>query len=245
MATEQETSAILPHSDKLYVQQVVGSLLYYALAVDCTLLVALGEIASSQSAPTQDTMKKLTWLLNYVASNPNASIRYEASDMCLHVHSDASYLSVPKARSRAGGHFFLSNHPNKQGLQQTNGPIHVISKIIKLVMASAAEAEIGASFIAAQESIPIINCLEELGHKQPPTPIQVDNTTAVGFANKTIKQKRSKAIDMRFYWLQDRCDEQQIKIYWAPGVHNLGDYHTKHHPPSHHKKMRPIIFNTE
>ena len=158
MATEQETSAILPHSDKLFVQQVVGSLLYYALAVDCTLLVALGEIASSQSAPTQDTMKKLTWLLNYVASNPNASITYEASDMCLHVHSDASYLSVPKARSRAGGHFFLSNHPDKQGLQQINGPIHVISKIIKLVMASAAEAEIGASFLAAQESIPIINC---------------------------------------------------------------------------------------
>jgi len=112
-------------------------------------------------------------------------------------------------------------------------------------MASVAEAEIGASFVAAQESIPIITSLEELGHKQPPTPIQVDNTTAVGFANREIKQKRSKAIDMRFYWLQDRCDQQQIKIFWAPGKANLADYHTKHHPPSHHKKMRAIILNTE
>ena len=67
--------------------------------------------------------------------------------------------------------------------------------------------------MAAQESIPIITSLEELGYKQPPTPIQVDNTTAVGFANREIKQKISKAIDMRFYWLQDRCDQQQIKIY--------------------------------
>ena len=54
-------------------------------------------------------MYKITWLLNYVASNPNATLTYVASDMCLHVHSDASYLSAPKARSRAGAHFFLRN----------------------------------------------------------------------------------------------------------------------------------------
>ena len=57
-------------------------------------------------------------------------------------------------------------------------------------MASAAEAEIGASFIVAQESLPIITCLENLGHKQHPVPIQVDNTSVVGFANKSIKQKK-------------------------------------------------------
>ena len=103
-------------------------------------------------------------------------------------------------------------------------------------MSSAAEVEIGASFIAAQEGVPIITCLQELGHKYPPVPIQVDNTAAVGFANITIKQKRSKAIDMRFYWLQDRCEQGQFNIYWAPGATNLADYHTKHHPPSHHRK---------
>lgn len=177
------------------------------------LLIVHWDIASNQSSPTTDTLKKLTWLLNYVASNPNAVLTYAASDMCLHVHSDVSYLSVPKARSRVGGHFFLSDHPDKPGILRINGPVHVISKIIKLVMASAAEAEIGASFVAAQESIPIVTSLEELGHKQPPTLIQVDNTTAVGFANREIKQERSKAIDMRFYWLQDRCNQQQIKIF--------------------------------
>ena len=240
------TSPTLSPAKKLFIQQVIGSLLYYALAVDCTLLVALGDLAASQANPTEDTLDKLVWLLNYVACNPDAEISYTASDMCLHVHSDASYLSAPKARSRAGAHFFLSTDPRKQesqDLQRINGPIHVLSKIIKLVMASAAEAEIGASFLAAQESIPLRTCLEELGHSQPPTPIQVDNTTAAAFANKTLKQKRSKAIDMRFYWLQDRCLQGQFNIFWAPGAVNLGDYHTKHHPPSHHKKMRPTIFN--
>ena len=63
----------LPPAKKLFIQQVFGSLLYYALAVDCTLLVALGDLASAQAQPTVDTMNKLTWLLNYVASNPNAN----------------------------------------------------------------------------------------------------------------------------------------------------------------------------
>ena len=67
------------------------------------------------------------------------------------------------------------------------------------VMSSAAEAEIGATFLNSQETVPIRTTLAELGHPQPPTPIHVDNSTAAGFANNTIKQKRSQAIDMRFY----------------------------------------------
>ena len=159
------------------------------MAVDSTLLIALGDLSSTQNQATEETMSKLIWLLKYVVSNPDTTVTYTASDMCLHVHSDASYLSAPKARSRAGAHYFLSTHPNNKvsDVQILNSPIHVVSKIIKFVMSSAAEAEIGASFIAAQESLPIITCLEELGHKQPPVPMQVDNTTAVGFANKTIK----------------------------------------------------------
>ena len=61
-------------------------------------------------------------------------------------------------------------------------------------MGSAAEAEIRASYMNAQENLPIRTCLEEMVHLQPPTPIQVDNTTAVRFANKTIKQKDQKQL---------------------------------------------------
>ena len=109
--------------------------------------------------------------------------------MCLHVHSDASYLSVPKARSRAGGHFFLSSYPSAEAVDKhlPNGPVHVVSKILKNVMSSAAEAEIGASFLNAKEATMIRTCLEEMGHPQPPTPIAVDNTTAVGFIQNKMK----------------------------------------------------------
>ena len=105
-------------------------------------------------------------------------------------------------------------------------------------MSSAAEAEVGAMFINAREAVPCRKTLEEMGHKQPRTPMQIDNSTAVGVANKNIQPRRTKAMDMRFHWLRDREAQKQFKFYWRPGKLNLADYWTKHHCAAHHKEMR-------
>ena len=154
--------------------------------------------------------------------------------MILHIYSDASYLSEPRARSRAGGHYFLGDERPDMSKPPTtrlrlNGPIHSISRIISNVMSSAAEANIGAAYINGQESVPIRTLILKLGHPQPATPIQVDNSTANGFSNDTIKQKLLKAIDMRFYWIRDRTSQGQFIIYWQPVITNFGNYHTKNH----------------
>ena len=111
-------------------------------------------------------------------------------------------------------------------------------------MGSADEAKIGATYINVQEAVLIRNLPLELGHPQPSTPIQVDNSTANSFANNTIKQKRSKAINMRFYWIRDCTSQGQFLIYWQPDITNLGDYHTKHHSPAQHQLMRPTYLHT-
>ena len=72
--------------------------------------------------------------------------------------------------------------------------------------------------------------------------MKTDNSTANGFIRGTIKQNKTKAIDMRFYWLKDRQEQQQFDIHWAPGQVNLADYFTKHHPPTHHRALRPIYL---
>jgi hypothetical protein len=78
---------------------------------------------------------------------------------------------------------------------------------------------------------------KELGHPQPPTIIITDSECALGIANNTVKQHRSKAINMRFYWIKDRVAQGQFAIYWKRGADNLADYFTKHHPPAHHQRM--------
>jgi hypothetical protein len=126
--------------------------------------------------------------LDYLATHPDATIRYHASDMILHIHSDASYLSVSNARSRLGGLFFLGNKPPEQ--DTLNGSILNVASVIKNVVASAAESEVGACFHNAKSGAPLRVTLTELGHSQPPTPIRTYNSTAFGFLNETIKQKR-------------------------------------------------------
>ena len=143
--------------------------------------------------------------------------------MVIHIHSESSYLSAPKARIRDGGHFFFYSHSPDTAKCTLNGPIHVIAEILRNVMGSSAEAEIGASHTNGQEAIPIRTALKEMGHPQQRIPMQVDNTTAVRFPNSTIKQKSSKAIDMRFYWIQDRTKQGQFVIYFWHGSQNLGN----------------------
>jgi hypothetical protein len=112
-------------------------------------------------------------------------------------------------------------------------------------MASAAEAEVCGTFKAMQSALPLCVTLEELGHTQPTTPIQLDNSMAASFAKTELKQRRSRAIDMRFYWIQDRVEQGQFHIYWAPANLNLADYFTKHHAAQHHINMRSHYLNIE
>jgi hypothetical protein len=185
-------------------------------------------LASEQSKATSVTAEKVIKLLNYCNTRPETKIRYHASDMILHIHSDASYLSENEAKSRAGGFFYMGRSTNTDR-RLTNGAILIISKVLKHKMSLAAEAEIGAVFINAKEGAVLRTTLEELGHPQPPTPMETDNTTATGYSNDTIKQKRAKAMDMRFYWIKDRVKQGQFNVYWGPGHQNLADYFTKHH----------------
>ena len=112
-------------------------------------------------------------------------------------------------------------------------------------MSSAAEAELGALYINSREAIPQRHLLEEMGHKQPPTPMQVDNSTALGVVKKTIQQKQTKAMDMRFHWLRCRINQMQFRTYWRAGTTNLGDYVTKHQPTIHHKTIRPVYLTSK
>jgi hypothetical protein len=127
--------------------------------------------------------------------------------MILKIHSDASYLAEPKARSRGGGHYYLGNKPSSTP-EPEQGPILNRSNVIRNVMGSAAEAEVGALYDNLREAVPLRNTLQEMGHQQPQTPVQVDNSTTNGFVNNQIKQQKSKAMQMRFYCIQDRVKQK-------------------------------------
>ena len=127
----------------------------------------------------------VTQLLVYIATYPNKGITYQASNMFLSAHSDASFLTEAGSLSRAGAQIFLSEDKPSPWL---NGPIVIltISQIMKYVMASAAEAELRALYLTAYKMTPFHHTLDETGWKQPKSPIQMDSSMAAGFVNDTI-----------------------------------------------------------
>jgi hypothetical protein len=242
LTTPEETTKPLTPAEIKRVQQITGTLLYYARAVDAILPVALGTIAAQQANGTATTQAAITQILDYCHTHPSATIRYRASGMILKIHSYASSLSEAKARSRAGGLFYIGDKPSNQP-ERGNGPILNKSTIMRNVMSLAAEAECSALYDNTKGGVSLRNTLDEIKHPQPPTPVQVDNSTTHGFANRQIKQQKSKSMDMRFYWIQDCVTQKQFKVYWRPGPTNLADYFTKHHSPAHHRREQSTYLH--
>ena len=165
--------------------------------------------------------------------------------MVLNIRSDASYLSKAKAKSRVAGYYFMGSVPKNGQPIPLNGAIYVYSGILKFVVASAAEAELGALFVNCREGKTIRLILEELGHEQPPTPVHCDNSTAVGIANDAVKKHRSRSMEMRFCWVTDQTKIlKNFYVVWHPGAENLADYFTKHFCEKHHQHVRGWYLHT-
>jgi hypothetical protein len=117
------------------IQQKVEGILYYAQAVNMTVLKALSSIAAEQTNATEKTMARCTQLLDYLSHNANAKVCFIASDMILNIHSDALYLLEAKAQSRACGNFFMGWMPKNGEPICLNGAFHVSSTILRFVIA--------------------------------------------------------------------------------------------------------------
>ena len=112
MAPYPDESNLLGKKATKRIQSIVGTVMHYEWSLDPTILQAMNGIFRVQSRPTQDTEEKARMLLGYAAMYPNEIHRYKASNMVLHVDSDAAYISMPEARISYAGHLYLSNWPS-------------------------------------------------------------------------------------------------------------------------------------
>ena len=216
----------MPKADevkKKQVQQVVGSILYFGKGVNLTTLTGLSTLTSEQSRATGQTIMNMEQLLDYL-TNPNVLIQYYASDVILNIHSNASYLSEQKARSRAAGHFFLSWLPKANEPIRLNGVIHSLCNKLNFVAALVAKAELGALFLNVRHGRIVRLALQEIKYPQQPTPINCNNST-------------TRSMEMQYFYVNDQVDNKQFKVEWHPCQENLGNYNSKHHKTKHHRDV--------
>jgi hypothetical protein len=232
---------------KLDIQKVCGSLLFYARALDCTFLTAVGALSAQQSSPTLKSVAAAERLLGYAAAHPNHTAVIRPSTMLLQAAVDGSYLSRVNSGSVAGGCFFLGPIPSASDTEfipkyTPNTPLHNFSTRVPVVVASAAEVEYAAIFAGMQVACELRTTLASLGYPQPPTPVYVDNKCAIGLATSTVRPRKSKSIDMRFDWIRDRVKQNMFTVFKIAGTSNLADFFTKILPVYRHKFLTPLLL---
>jgi hypothetical protein len=147
----------------------------------------LNTLASQLSTATATTINAVSRLIDYFITHREASIRYYASDMQLKIHSDASYLSEPKAKSRIGSYFYLGNKTSSPKKPLYNGPLLCHTTVLKHVVSSVAEANFGALFVSSKEGTITRTTLSEMGHNQDATELKTENTKEDGIINNTVQ----------------------------------------------------------
>ena len=95
------------------------------------------------------------------------------------------------------------------------------------MMSSTTKAEDGGLFHNAKDGVMLRITLAKMGHPQLTNPIQTDSSNATGTANRNVKQRKSKAMNVQFYWVQDCVRQKHFIVYWCPGEQNLSNYFTK------------------
>ena len=234
---EDDTKLI--DDDRIHkIKQGVGSILYYQQAVAYDFTTSVTKLSSKQAKPTEKVWNDFLHLLNYANTWSESILTFYPSDMKLVLDGDVSYLSEDKSRSRGGGIAYLGKTKFSTFI---NGAIDVMSVILPTVVASACEGEYASSFLIAQKAMPFLTTLNALGYPQSKTLLTTDNKCAEGIANKSIKLKRSRAIDMRYHWIRDKVDQGMFDVKWRRNTQSLADFFTKTLPNKEFLNMRKIF----
>ncbi len=169
--------------------------------------MVLSSIAIKQSKGQQIRWQKQT-AAQLPCNLPGRTIRFRASDMILNVHSNAWYLSESEACSHACGHFFMGLSPNDGDPIRLNGAFYTLSTILRLVVSSAAKAELGALFLNRKEGMIFVSPLKNWGTRnQKRTSIA---TTPCWLVSQIIQSSGNAPI-------QWRCTIFGLAIRWHKG----------------------------
>ena len=123
-------------------------------------------------------------------------------------------------------------------------PILVTSVILPTISANVAEAEYGGLFTATQRATSLRNTLSAVGHPQSATTAITDNSVARGISTGTIKQRRSRSVNISYHWIRDQVTSGNFSVLWDAGSGNLADYQTKAVPAADFQAIKSAYQDT-
>jgi histone deacetylase 1/2 len=206
-------------SDKReYFHSVVAKLLYLSKRVRPDLLTAVGFLAKRVTVSTKMDSVKLERVLRYLNGTSHLGLTLRPSDnLSILSYIDASYAVHHDMKSQTGVAITLGEGItySKSTTQQLNSK-------------SSTEAELIALTDAAGHVIWVRDYLIGQGYKIGPATVFQDNMSTMALVKKGYStSNNTRHINIRYFFIKDRVDTEELKIEYLPTEDMIADFFTK------------------
>jgi hypothetical protein len=168
---------------------------------------------------TQQDFKKLRRLLEYISGSLDDHFTLGADDLGrLRTWIDASYAVHPDFKSHTGG-----------AISFGRGALVCKSTKQKLNTKSSTEAETVGASDYFPHTIWVQHFMEAQGYTVSSNILEQDNQSAIHLTTngRSSAGPKSRHIDIRYFWLQDRIKSGNVTIRHCPTLAMLADFFTK------------------
>lgn len=200
-------------------REAVGSLLYLANKTRPDISYAVSYESRSLNEPSSQDIANVKRTMRYLKGNLNDCVMYKTASNSkkLVAYSDADYAGDLKTRRSTTGYIIF----------YAGGPVAWCSKKQPIVALSSTEAEFIAAADCVKEILYLKTLIEELTSEEIEVELNVDNVSAITLIKNGVMNKRSKHIDVRYFYIHEKVNDGIIKICHCPTQQQLADCLTK------------------
>lgn len=198
-------------------REMVGSLLYLSNKTRPDISFHVGYCSRHQNSPNVNDYNNVKNILRFIKGSKGKGIHYSKGDKVLRGYCDSDFAGDPDTRRSTSGFVIWMN----------GGPIAWSSRKQSVVALSSTEAEYIAAAECCKELLYIRDLVKEITNENLHIEMKVDNQSAIWLMKKGIMNKRSKHIDVKYYYLKEKIDENRIEVKYCPTGSQIADILTK------------------
>lgn len=98
---------------------------------------------------------------------------------------------------------------------------------------------------SAVEGLLLAKFLDELGYKNYPVPLFIDNMAAIKVAESNDWRDCTRHIRVSFFFVQEKVEKEEIKVYHISWIFNLDDLFTKVPTKAKLEELLPTINSND
>jgi hypothetical protein len=232
--TINDSATLLDDQQRERFHSLVAKAAYLGKRTRPDILLPISFLATRVQKPDADDWKKLERVFRYLNGTPELGIVLSA-DPSPHIiaHIDASYGVHADFKSHSGLVISLGS-----------GPIDASSTKQKINTKSSAEAELIALSDKASRAIWCHEFLKHQGYSPSPATLYQDNESTIKLATHGVaSSQRTRHVSIRYFWLKDRCDINDIEVVYKPTTEMIADILTKPLHGDIFLKLRALLLN--